>query len=107
MYYSFLLGNLYDHSLVLKIIWTGRERVNLQEKIVLNGRERENLNEKMVFYQQTKTKLHNNLSPTALETVVKFSIPKPVITDNNIDEIVQHFCMNGARSQKTDKLSLI
>jgi len=44
-------------------------------------KERKKLKEKMVDFKRTKTKLRNNLSPTALETVVKFSILEPVITD--------------------------
>ncbi|CAF2883635.1 unnamed protein product [Rotaria sp. Silwood2] len=43
--------------------------------------------------QRIKSKLRNNLSSTALETVVKFSILKPHVTDEDLDDIGQHFCM--------------
>ena len=89
-----------------KIVLNGRERKNLKEKtvsfpekIVLYGRARENLKEKMVNFQRTKTKLRNNMSSKVLEAPVKFSILRPVITDNDIDEIVQHFCLYPGRAK--------
>ncbi|CAF4411938.1 unnamed protein product [Rotaria sp. Silwood2] len=47
--------------------------------------------------QRIKTKLRNNLSSTALETTVQFSILKPHVTDEDLDDIVQHFCMYPGR----------
>ena len=41
--------------------------------------------------QRIKTKLRNSLSSTALETAVKFSILKPKVTKNDLDDIVKHF----------------
>jgi hypothetical protein len=49
--------------------------------------------------KRIKTKLRNNLSSTALETAVKFSILKPDVTDNDLDDIVQHFCMYPGRAK--------
>jgi hypothetical protein len=46
-----------------------------------------------------KTKLRNNLSSTALETAVKFSIVKPNATDEDLDDIVKHFCMYPGRAK--------
>lgn len=43
--------------------------------------------------QRIKTKLRNSLSRTALETAVKFSILKLEMTDDDLDDIVKHFCM--------------
>jgi hypothetical protein len=49
--------------------------------------------------QRIKTKLRNNLSSTALETAVKFSILKPNVTDEDLDDIVQHTCMYLGRAK--------
>ena len=49
--------------------------------------------------KRIKTKLRNNLSSTALETAVKFSILKSDVTDNDLDDIVQYFCMYPRRAK--------
>lgn len=49
--------------------------------------------------QRIKTKLRNSLSSTALETAVKFSIIKPQVTDDDLDDIVKHFCMYPGRAK--------
>ena len=49
--------------------------------------------------QRIKTKLRNSLSSTALETAVKFSILKPKVTKNDLDDIVKHFCMHPGRAK--------
>jgi hypothetical protein len=49
--------------------------------------------------QRIKTKLRNNLSSTALETAVKFSILKLNVTDEDLDDIVQYFCMYPGRAK--------
>ena len=49
--------------------------------------------------QRIKTKLRNSLSSTALETAVKFSIIKPEVTDDDLDDIVKHFCMYPGRAK--------
>ncbi|CAF1422697.1 unnamed protein product, partial [Rotaria sordida] len=49
--------------------------------------------------KRIKTKLRNNLSSTALETAVKFSVSKPDVTDDDLDDIVQHFCMYPGRAK--------
>jgi hypothetical protein len=43
--------------------------------------------------QRIQTKLRNNLSSKALRTAVKFSMLQPYVFDDDIDDIVQHFCM--------------
>jgi hypothetical protein len=49
--------------------------------------------------KRIKTKLRNKLSSTALETAVKFNILKPNVTHDDIDDIVQDFCMYPGRAK--------
>ncbi|CAF3388743.1 unnamed protein product [Rotaria sp. Silwood2] len=49
--------------------------------------------------QRTKTKLRDSLSSTALETAVKFTILKPNVTDDDLDNIVQYFCNYPERAK--------
>ena len=49
--------------------------------------------------QRIKTKLRNSLSSTALETAVKFSVIKPEVTENDLDDVVKHFCMYPGRAK--------
>ncbi|CAF1098257.1 unnamed protein product [Rotaria sp. Silwood1] len=43
--------------------------------------------------KRIKTKLRNNLSSTALETAAKVNVLKSNVTNDDLDDIVQHFCM--------------
>ena len=49
--------------------------------------------------QRIKTKLRNSLSSTALETAVKFTVLKPNVTDDDLDNIVQYFCSYPERAK--------
>ena len=49
--------------------------------------------------QRIKTKLRNSLSSTALETAVKFTVLKPNVTDDDLDNIVQYFCSYPGRAK--------
>ena len=49
--------------------------------------------------QRIKTKLRNSLTSTALETAVKFSVLKPSVTNDDLDDIVKHFCLHPGRAK--------